>query len=92
MSEEPLSKTESLDFELLTLLEQEASLTQREIADRPGIGLGKINYCLKALAGKGAIKIANFRNSENKVGYVYVLRPRGLANGRGSRMDFLHAG
>jgi DNA-binding Lrp family transcriptional regulator len=40
---------ESLDFELLYLLEKEPGLTQREIAGRLGISLGKVNYCLKGL-------------------------------------------
>jgi EPS-associated MarR family transcriptional regulator len=74
-----LSRQESLDFELLYLLENEPGLTQREIAERLGISLGRANYCLKALLEKGALKLSNFRASSNKLGYVYVLTPPGIA-------------
>lgn len=74
-----LSRRDSLDFELLHLIETEPGLSQREIADRLGISLGRTNYCLKALIEKGALKLANFRASKNKLGYVYVLTPRGIA-------------
>lgn len=74
-----LSRQESLDFELLFLLENEPGLSQREIADRLGISLGRANYCVKALLDKGALKLANFKASSNKLGYVYVLTPSGIA-------------
>ena len=74
----PLSRRESLDFELLYLLEKEPGLSQREIGERLGISLGRVNYCLKALAEKGSIKIANFRAAENKLRYAYVLTPSGI--------------
>ena len=68
-----------LDFELLCLLEKEPGLTQRELADRLDISLGKANYCVKGLIEKGAIKLANFRASPDKLGYVYVLTPKGIS-------------
>lgn len=54
-------------------------MTQREIADALGISLGGVNYCLRALANKGMVKIQNFRNSKNKAGYLYLLTPEGVA-------------
>jgi EPS-associated MarR family transcriptional regulator len=80
---------ESIDFELLYLLEKEPGLTQREIADRLGISLGKVNYCLKGLADKGAIKLSNFRASNNKLGYVYVLTPKGIGHRVSMTRQFL---
>jgi len=44
-----------------------------------GVSLGKANYCLRALLGKGFVKVQNFRNSTNKRGYVYLLTPEGVA-------------
>ena len=41
------------------------------------MSLGSINYCVKALAGTGLIKVNNFRRSDNKLGYAYILTPRG---------------
>jgi EPS-associated MarR family transcriptional regulator len=78
-TEPALSPRESLDYELLVLLEREPGLSQREIARRLGISLGRANYCLKALLEKGALKLANFKASPNKLGYVYVLTPSGIA-------------
>lgn len=73
------SPRESLDFELLYLLEKEPGLSQRELAQRLGISLGKVNYCLKALTAKGSIKLANFRASKSKLRYAYVLTPQGIS-------------
>ena len=43
------------------------------------MSLGKANYVLKALLGKGLVKVQNFRNSSNKLGYAYLLTPEGVA-------------
>jgi EPS-associated MarR family transcriptional regulator len=43
-----------------------------------GISLGKTNYCLKALIHKGFIKARNFQRNPNKLGYVYLMTPKGL--------------
>ena len=37
-----------------------------------------MNYCVKALVGKGLIKVRNFKNSRNKAAYAYYLTPKGL--------------
>lgn len=42
------------------------------------MSLGKANYCLKGLIEKGFIKTQNFRNSDNKRAYLYVLTPEGI--------------
>lgn len=73
------SRRESLDFELLHLIETEPGLSQREISVRLGISVGKVNYCLKGLADKGAVKLDNFCSSKAKLRYVYVLTPKGIA-------------
>jgi EPS-associated MarR family transcriptional regulator len=49
------------------------------MAHELGMSLGKANYLLKALLGKGFVKIQNFRNSSNKRGYAYLLTPEGVA-------------
>lgn len=78
-SGESLSRQESLDFELLALLEREPQLNQREMAGRLGISLGRTNYCLRALVDKGAIKLGNFRASRTKLSYAYRLTPTGIS-------------
>lgn len=65
-------------FRLLRLLEDHPEKSQREISDALGVSLGAINYVLKALVKKGEVKIENFRASDNKLRYAYILTPRGL--------------
>jgi len=64
---------------VLRLLDASPRLTQRDMARELGVSLGKANYCLRALVGKGFIKVQNFRNSTNKRGYLYLLTPEGVA-------------
>lgn len=43
------------------------------------MSLGKANYLLRALLGKGFVKVQNFRNSSNKRAYAYLLTAEGAA-------------
>lgn len=70
---------EDTTFRVLRILEQEPDISQRDLADRLGVSLGGLNYCLKALMDKGFVKLENFANSRHKFGYVYILTPAGLA-------------
>ena len=70
--------TEEVRYKLLKLLEPNPQLSQREVARQLGISLGKVNYCLNALVDRGWIKAANFKNSNNKTAYMYLLTPRGI--------------
>lgn len=62
----------------MRLLEVNPKVSQREVAFRFGISLGKVNYCLKALVHKGWIKAGRFKNSRNKSAYRYLLTARGI--------------
>jgi len=64
---------------VLRLLDESPSRSQREVAHELGMSLGKANYVLRALLGKGFVKVQNFRNSQNKRGYAYLLTPEGVA-------------
>ena len=66
-------------FRVLHLLEEEPELTQRELAERLGISLGGVNYCLKALIEIGHIKAGNFNKNPDKSVYLYLLTPQGIA-------------
>jgi len=66
-------------FRVMCILQENPDLTQRELAEKLGISVGGLNYCLKALMEKGLVKMKNFANSKNKFGYVYVLTPIGMA-------------
>ena len=66
-------------FEILRKISKKSEHTQRELADTLGFSLGKLNYCLKALKGKGLVKINNFKKSKKKVKYIYKLTPSGVS-------------
>ena len=70
---------EEITHKLFTLIEHHPNLSQRELAREMGISLGKANYCLKALMDKGWLKARNFKNSNNKIAYAYVLTPKGVS-------------
>ena len=65
-------------YRILKLIHDHPELSQRDLAKRLGISLGKTNYCLKALIKVGVVKVKNFRNSKNKSAYLYILTPQGL--------------
>lgn len=66
-------------FRILKILADEPDLSQRELAQRLGVSLGKTNYLIGALVEKGWIKIGNFRRSESKIKKVaYILTPGGI--------------
>ena len=66
-------------FRVMRILQENPDLTQRELADKLGVSLGGLNYCLKALIDKGWVKMQNFQNSKSKFKYVYLLTPQGVA-------------
>jgi len=74
---------------LLKVLSENPHLSQREMARKMGISLGKVNYCLAELARKGLIKINRFKDSQNKLQYLYILTPRGLEAKAGLTISFL---
>jgi len=69
---------DEIAYKLLKLIEAEPHLSQREIAQKMGVSLGKANYCLKALMDKGFIKFQNFYNNKKKSAYIYFLTPKGI--------------
>ena len=65
-------------LDLLRKIELNPEYTQRELSKEMDVSLGKVNYCIKKLTEKGLIKLTNFKQNPNKVGYVYILTPRGI--------------
>lgn len=66
-------------FRVMRILQENPDITQRELAEKLGVSIGGLNYCLKALMEKGLVKMQNFNQSKNKFGYVYILTPQGVA-------------
>ncbi|MDO9280840.1 MAG: MarR family EPS-associated transcriptional regulator [Methylotenera sp.] len=70
--------TDEYRYKILKLVEAKPETSQRELAAELGISLGKANFCLKALMKVGLLKATNFRNSQNKLAYMYLLTPSGI--------------
>src|SRR5674476_583009 len=80
---------ETTNYKLLKLLEAQPQLSQRQLAQELGVSLGKVNFCLKALSEQGLLKATNFRNSKNKLAYMYLLTPNGIEEKASITLRFL---
>jgi len=66
------------EYTLLKILKDNPEMTQRQLSKELGLSLGKTNYLIHALMGKGWVKLTNFRRSNNKLGYLYLITPKGI--------------
>ena len=73
-----MNQTTDTHLKVLRQIEANPEITQRELAQQLGVSLGKANYCLKALIDRGWVKVNNFKNSNNKAAYAYLLTPSGI--------------
>jgi len=69
---------DEITYKFLKIIEKDPHLSQREIARKMGVSLGKTNYCLKALLDEGFIKVRNFYKNKKKKAYIYFLTPNGI--------------
>jgi EPS-associated MarR family transcriptional regulator len=74
----PFAMEDETHYKILRTLEVSPGISQRELAIKLGVSLGKTNYCLRALIEKGWVKMGNFRQNPNKAAYAYLLTPRGI--------------
>jgi EPS-associated MarR family transcriptional regulator len=77
VSSKAAQEREDLTFRVLRSIEKKPHSSQRSLAEGLGMSLGAINYTLNALIEKGWVKAKNFKNSENRVAYAYILTPQG---------------
>lgn len=80
---------EEIHYKILKELELNPRLSQRELASKMNLSLGKINFCINALMEKGWIKAQNFKNSKNKLAYIYILTPSGIESKAKLTRNFL---
>ena len=76
-------------FNLLRKIDKKPQSNQRALAKELGFSLGKLNYCLKALKGKGLIKINNFKKNPKKLNYIYVITPKGISEKTRLTINFM---
>ena len=84
-----MKKENEDQFAVLRKIQSRPESTQIELAKDLGFSLGKLNYCLKALKNKGLIKINNFSKNPNKINYIYVLTPKGIAEKTKLTINFM---
>jgi EPS-associated MarR family transcriptional regulator len=70
--------TEELQYRILKHMEANPDATQRDLAKALGVSLGSTNFCVRALIAQGWVKAQNFRRSDNKLAYAYLLTPQGI--------------
>ena len=83
--------TDEYRYKILKMIAAKPNITQRELARELGVSLGRANFCLKALIEKGLLKATNFKNSQNKLAYVYLLTPYGIEEKSSITVRFLKA-
>jgi len=65
-------------YRTLKLLQKTPELTQRQIAEKLGVSLGKGHYVVKALVDVGFVKIYSFHKPDHKIGSMYKLTAKGV--------------
>lgn len=74
-----LDKDTEKKLDILRQLNKNPGASQRDLASKIGISLGKINYLLNELVKKGLIKVDNFSKNKSKINYIYLLTPKGIS-------------
>ena len=77
------------ELNVLRKLQIYPKVSQRKLASKLGFSLGKLNYCIDALKNKGLIKVKNFSQNKNKIGYVYLLTPKGISEKTKLTINFM---
>ena len=67
-----------IKYHILKLLADQSNLSQRALADKLGISLGRTNALLSELIEKGIIKMKRLQGAPQKISYAYLLTPKGL--------------
>ena len=64
---------------VLRLMFNNPQSSQRKLANKLNLSLGKLNYIISSLRKKGLIKVKNIKNSKKKINYIYLLTPNGIS-------------
>lgn len=72
------AEADAARLQVLRVLDKQPTLSQRELSAELGLSLGKTHYLLRALLDRGLVKARNFRRSDRKLAYAYLLTPAGM--------------
>lgn len=84
-----IMKMNQQKFEVLRKISKKPNASQRQLASDLDMSLGKLNYVLNELKKKGLIKIGNFKKNPNKIGYLYLLTPKGMKEKANLTINFM---
>jgi EPS-associated MarR family transcriptional regulator len=68
-----------IEYKLLKEIEQNPALSQRSLAIKLDVSLGKINYVLSGLIQKGWVKAQRLRTDPKNIRWSYLLTPKGIS-------------
>jgi len=67
-----------IEYHLLKEIDANSQHTQRTLAEKLGVSLGKVNYLLAGLVEQGVIKAKRLKNEPKSVRWQYLLTPQGV--------------
>ncbi|MFP4417388.1 MAG: MarR family EPS-associated transcriptional regulator [Chitinispirillaceae bacterium] len=79
-----------IEYKVIKELELNPTQTQRSLARRLGISLGKLNYVMSGLTRKGVIKARKLKNHPDRVRWQYILTPEGVREKLRITRDYLN--
>jgi len=80
---------DEFQFKTLRELARDGTLSQRELSRKMGLSLGRVNYLVNELLRAGYIKANRFKNSKNKIAYMYIVTPKGVSVKLAQTYNFL---
>ncbi|MBE0428160.1 MAG: MarR family EPS-associated transcriptional regulator [Nitrospirae bacterium] len=80
---------DEFQFNTLRELAKDSKLSQRDLSKKIGVSLARVNYLVNELLEKGYIKTKRFKNSKNKIGYMYILTKKGVSEKITQTQNFL---
>lgn len=82
--------SDELRYQLLRTIERNPELTQRQIAKKLGLSLGKVNYCIKALLESGWVVSKRLKMKDSRAGHAYFLTSRGIEEKKSVTVRYLN--
>ncbi|HUI90775.1 MAG TPA: MarR family EPS-associated transcriptional regulator [Chitinivibrionales bacterium] len=79
-----------IEYKVIREIENNPSHTQRSLAEKLDISLGKANYVLAGLIEKGIVKAKKLKNHPDKIRWQYVLTPAGMREKLKITQKYLH--
>ena len=67
-----------IEYKVIKEIERNGAHTQRSLAERLDVSLGKINYLLSGFMKIGAIQAKKVRDHHDKIRWRYYLTPKGM--------------